>query len=124
MKLPSILQSFYRKSLRIPLVGSTIIGPFLAFCWDTTSACVDWFSKPRNQGPVLSTYSSAIAALRLQVQALESRNEALAEELNNLRWQIELRGAMEAAALDGVLRSLASNAPAMPSAESTRGAKL
>lgn len=71
------------------------------------AAIVDWLIKPGAQGPVLSTYSSAIASLRLQIQALEARNNALSEDLENLRWQIELRGMLEAAALDGVRRAVA-----------------
>lgn len=121
MKLPLALRNIYRKSTQIPLIGPTLVAPILAFTWDTMTAIVERFFKPPNYGPVVSTYSSAIASLRMRVQALEARNNALAEEISALRQKMELQDSLEAEALDGLHRS-PNSAPSNCSAISRRDA--
>lgn len=105
MKLPLALRNIYRKSTQIPLIGPTLVAPILAFTWDTMTAIVERFFRPPNYGPLVSTYSSAIASLRMRVQALEARNNALAEEISALRQRMESQNALEAEVPDGLHRS-------------------
>ena len=108
MKLPKILRVFYSNIKKIPFIGPRILGPFLSILWKGFSWICDNIFFRKIDGPVLSTYSSVISGLKLQIENLENDHRKLAQELESLRWQLRLRENFESAALDGIRRSIAS----------------
>jgi len=98
---------FYLNCRKIPLIGRYVLGPFLSFWWDAFSALRDVFTRESKiETPVLSTYASVISGMKIRIESLERRHEQLSNELESLKWQIDLRSKFESAALDGVRRAL------------------
>lgn len=102
MKLDPRLKSFYLRSLAVPGVGTFVLGPLLRGAWKAYSAVGDRLAAPRQPLLSISTYSSAIATLKLQLEALERRTDDLARELQEARWQVDYRNLLEGQAMGGL----------------------
>jgi glycogen(starch) synthase len=97
MKVPRPLKAFYAWSLKLPFIGPRVVGPYLRFLWRCVSALYAFLFKSSN-----SAWENAVAAMRSQVNNLESKHRALEHEIKTLRWRSDLRFELSSAAINGV----------------------
>lgn len=111
MRLTSRLKSFYLKSIKIPLIGSTIVDPLLRTLWKLSvsidnkiNACsIGKYSPNKEQ---LSSYSAAVYTLQKRIEAIEKRQDHLQSQISENYFKGELRNRLSASIFDGVYEAL------------------
>lgn len=108
MKLPRVLDSFYKRCYKVPLVGKRILGPLLRWYWTTLTQIFNFISRSpsTSQRVEVSTYSSVIAGLRMQAESLERRVNHQELVIEGLKWEMDLRNKLESSAIDGIHNAL------------------